>query len=123
MVIIKAHFDKLKEAVNKIQNLTRLLKSPNNVGKRAKYSRELSLSKQKVKFYLNKLSAVGQGNAIIVKYKESAPTYSYIVEAMFTNITEEDVKTILKCREELYGYTIEILEIKDHPTYVRNLGL
>lgn len=119
MVKLDSCIEKLNEAVRKVKDYGTLIQqTPINQRKR-NWNRELSYWKNKVSFYYEKLTSSGKGNIVKVIYIEEAPTYTQKLELVLVNLTKEEVKKLLKCREDLFNLKIKILEIQEYPTYIK----
>lgn len=119
MVKLDSYIEKLNEAVRKVKEYGTLIQqTPINQRKR-NWNRELSYWKNKVSFYYEKLTSSGKGNIVKVIYIEEAPTYTQKLELVLVNLTKEEVKKLLKCREDLFNLKIKILEIQEYPTYIK----
>lgn len=119
MVKLDSCIEKLNEAVIKVKEYGTLIQqTPINQRKR-NWNRELSYWKNKVSFYYGKLTSSGKGNIVKVIYIEEAPTYTQKLELVLVNLTKEEVKKLLKCREDLFNLKIKILEIQEYSTYIR----
>lgn len=119
MVKLDSCIEKLNEAVRKVKEYGTLIQqTPINQRKR-NWNRELSYWKNKVSFYYEKLTSSGKGNIVKVIYIEEAPTYTQKLELVLVNLTKEEVKKLLKCREDLFNLKIKILEIQEYPTYIK----
>lgn len=119
MVKLDSCIEKLNEAVIKVKEYGTLIQqTPINQRKR-NWNRELSYWKNKVSFYYEKLTSSGKGNIVKVIYTEEAPNYTQKLELVLVNLTKEEVKKLLKCREDLFNLKIKILEIQEYPTYIK----
>ena len=119
MVKLDSCIEKLNEAVRKVKDYGTLIQqTPINQRKR-NWNRELSYWKNKVSFYYEKLTSSGKGNIVKVIYIEEAPTYTQKLELVLVNLTKEEVKKLLKCREDLFNLKIKILEIQEYLTYIK----
>lgn len=119
MVKLDSCIEKLNEAVRKVKEYGTLIQqTPINQRKR-NWNRELSYWKNKVSFYYEKLTSSGKGNIVKVIYIEETPTYTQKLELVLVNLTKEEVKKLLKCREDLFNLKIKILEIQEYPTYIK----
>lgn len=119
MVKLDSYIEKLNEAVRKVKEYGTLIQqTPINQRKR-NWNRELSYWKNKVSFYYEKLTSSGKGNIVKVIYIEEAPTYTQKLELVLVNLTKEEVKKLIKCREDLFNLKIKILEIQEYPTYIK----
>lgn len=118
-MVLDSCIEKLNEAVRKVKEYGTLIQqTPINQRKR-NWNRELSYWKNKVSFYYEKLTSSGKGNIVKVIYIEEAPTYTQKLELVLVNLTKEEVKKLLKCREDLFNLKIKILEIQEYPTYIK----
>lgn len=73
--------------------------------------------KRKLKGLMDKLNQKLNGIILTVLYKVGDKTY----EQTFTNITQQEVVDILQIRAILENANIEILEIKEIPTQIREV--
>lgn len=119
MVKLDSCIEKLNEAVRKVKEYGTLIQQTTINQRKRNWNRELSYWKNKVSFYYEKLTSSGKGNIVKVIYIEEAPTYTQKLELVLVNLTKEEVKKLLKCREDLFNLKIKILEIQEYPTYIK----
>lgn len=82
----------------------------------------LQYLKRRLRDFMGRLNKKVNGTVTTVKFKiVNSQGDSTLYEQTFTNLTQQDISDILKIRSVLEGVEIEILEIKEIPTYVRIL--
>ena len=89
-------------------------------GKKGNWQRHklrMGYLKRKLKGLMDKLNQKLNGIILTVLYKVGDKTY----EQTFTNITQQEVVDILQIRAILENANIEILEIKEIPTQIREV--
>lgn len=82
-----------------------------------RYKLRMGYLKRKLKGLMDKLNQKLNGIILTVLYKVGDKTY----EQTFTNITQQEVVDILQIRAILENANIEILEIKEIPTQIREV--
>lgn len=119
-VNIKTLLSSLKMTVNDIQFTHYQMSVALSKGKKGDWqSHKLRMGylKRKLKGLMDKLNRKLNGIIITVTYKVGDKTY----EQTFTNITQQEVVDILQIRAILENANVEILEIKEIPTQIREV--
>ena len=116
--MVDKYADKLNSQVLIINKLKlKRLNPKNSYATNQRISREIVFAKAKLKDLLIRLSKVGQGNYITVRYDIVYPIgYTYSYYNSYVNVTESDIRELFRVQEMIYGYKINILEIKDIKT-------
>lgn len=119
-VNIRTLLSSLKMTVNDVQFTHYQMSVALSKGKKGDWQRHklrIGYLKRKLKGLMDKLNRKLNGIIITVTYKIGDKTY----EQTFTNITQQEVVDILQIRAILENANIEILEIKEIPTQIREV--
>ena len=119
-ISIRTLLSSLKMTVNDIQ-LTHYQKrvafEKGKKGDWQKYKLRISYLQRKLKGLMDKLNRKLNGIIITVTYQVGDKTY----EQTFTNLTQQEVVDILQIRAIMENASVEILEIKEIPTQIREV--
>lgn len=117
---IRTLLSSLKMTVNDIQ-LTHYQKrvafAKGKKGDWQKHKLRMGYLKRKLKGLMDKLNRKLNGVIITATYKVGDKTY----EQTFTNLTQQEVVDILQIRAIMEDANVEILEIKEIPTQIREV--
>lgn len=119
-VNIRTLLSSLKMTVNDVQFTHYQMSVALSKGKKGDWQRHklrMGYLKRKLKGLMDKLNRKLNGIIITVTYKIGDKTY----EQTFTNLTQQEVVDILQIRAILENANIEILEIKEIPTQIREV--
>lgn len=119
-VNIRTLLSSLKMTVNDIQFTHYQMSVALSKGKKGdcqKHKLRMGYLKRKLKGLMDKLNRKLNGVIITATYKVGDKTY----KQTFTNITQQEVVDILQIRAILENANVEILEIKEIPTQIREV--
>lgn len=119
-VNIRTLLSSLKMTVNDIQFTHYQMSVALSKGKKGdwqKHKLRMGYFKRKLKGLMDKLNRKLNGVIITATYKVGDKTY----KQTFTNITQQEVVDILQIRAILENANVEILEIKEIPTQIREV--
>lgn len=119
-VNIRILLSSLKMTVNDIQFTHYQMSVALSKGKKGdwqKHKLRMGYLKRKLKGLMDKLNRKLNGVIITATYKVGDKTY----KQTFTNITQQEVVDILQIRAILENANVEILEIKEIPTQIREV--
>ena len=119
-VSIRTLLSSLKMTVNDIQFTHYQMSVALSKGKKGdwqKHKLRMGYLKRKLKGLMDKLNRKLNGVIITATYKVGDKTY----KQTFTNITQQEVVDILQIRAILENANVEILEIKEIPTQIREV--
>lgn len=119
-VNIRTLLSSLKMTVNDIQFTHYQMSVALSKGKKGdwqKHKLRMGYLKRKLKGLMDKLNRKLNGVIITALYKVGDKTY----KQTFTNITQQEVVDILQIRAILENANVEILEIKEIPTQIREV--
>lgn len=119
-VNIRTLLSSIKITRNDIQFTQYQMRVALSKGKKGDWQRHklrMGYLKRKLKGLMDKLNQKLNGIILTVLYKVGDKTY----EQTFTNITQQEVVDILQIRAILENANIEILEIKEIPTQIREV--
>ncbi len=119
-VNIRTLLSSLKMTVNDIQFTHYQMNVALSKGKKGDWQRHnlrMGYLKRKLKGLMDKLNRKLNGVIITATYKVGDKTYNQT----FTNITQQEVVDILQIRAILENANVEILEIKEIPTQIREV--
>lgn len=117
---IRTLLSSLKMTVNDIQFTHYQMSVALSKGKKGDWQRHklrMGYLKRKLKGLMDKLNRKLNGVIITATYKVGDKTY----KQTFTNITQQEVVDILQIRAILENANVEILEIKEIPTQIREV--
>lgn len=117
---IRTLLSSLKMTVNDIQFTHYQMSVSLSKGKKGDWQRHklrMGYLKRKLKGLMDKLNRKLNGVIITATYKVGDKTY----KQTFTNITQQEVVDILQIRAILENANVEILEIKEIPTQIREV--
>ena len=117
---IRTLLSSLKMTVNDIQFTHYQKRVAFSKGKKGDWQRHklrLGYLKRKLKGLMDKLNRKLNGVIITATYKVGDKTY----EQTFTNLTQQEVVDILQIRAIMEDANVEILEIKEIPTQIREV--
>lgn len=119
-ISIRTLLSSLKRTVNDIQFTHYQKRVAFEKGKKGdwqKYKLRISYLQRKLKGLMDKLNRKLNGIIITVTYQVGDKTY----EQTFTNLTQQEVVDILRIRAIMENASVEILEIKEIPTQIREV--
>jgi hypothetical protein len=119
-ISIRTLLSSLKMTVNDIQFTHYQKRVAFEKGKKGdwqKYKLRISYLQRKLKGLMDKLNRKLNGIIITVTYQVGDKTY----EQTFTNLTQQEVVDILQIRAIMENASVEILEIKEIPTQIREV--
>lgn len=119
-ISIRTLLSSLKRTVNDIQFTHYQKRVAFEKGKKGdwqKYKLRISYLQRKLKGLMDKLNRKLNGIIITVTYQVGDKTY----EQTFTNLTQQEVVDILQIRAIMENASVEILEIKEIPTQIREV--
>lgn len=119
-ISIRTLLSSLKMTVNDIQFTHYQKRVAFEKGKKGdwqKYKLRISYLQRKLKGLMDKLNRKLNGIIITVTYQVGDKTY----EQTFTNLTQQEVVDILQIRAIMENANVEILEIKEIPTQIREV--
>ena len=119
-ISIRTLLSSLKMTVNDIQFTHYQKRVAFEKGKKGdwqKYKLRISYLQRKLKGLMDKLNRKLNGIIITVTYQVGDKTY----EQTFTNLTQQEVVDILQIRALMENASVEILEIKEIPTQIREV--
>lgn len=119
-ISIRTLLSSLKMTVNDIQFTHYQKRVAFEKGKKGdwqKYKLRISYLQRKLKGLMDKLNRKLNGIIITVTYRVGDKTY----EQTFTNLTQQEVVDILQIRAIMENASVEILEIKEIPTQIREV--
>lgn len=119
-ISIRTLLSSLKMTVNDIQFTHYQKRVAFEKGKKGdwqKYKLRISYLQRKLKGLMDKLNRKLNGIIITVTYQVGDKTY----EQTFTNLTQQEVVDILQIRSIMENASVEILEIKEIPTQIREV--
>ena len=119
-ISIRTLLSSLKRTVNDIQFTHYQKRVAFEKGKKGdwqKYKLRISYLQRKLKGLMDKLNRKLNGVIITVTYQVGDKTY----EQTFTNLTQQEVVDILQIRAIMENASVEILEIKEIPTQIREV--
>ena len=119
-ISIRTLLSSLKRTVNDIQFTHYQKRVAFEKGKKGdwqKYKLRIGYLQRKLKGLMDKLNRKLNGIIITVTYQVGDKTY----EQTFTNLTQQEVVDILQIRAIMENASVEILEIKEIPTQIREV--
>ena len=119
-ISIRTLLSSLKMTVNDIQFTHYQKRVAFEKGKKGdwqKYKLRISYLQRKLKGLMDKLNRKLNGIIITVTYQVGDKTY----EQTFTNLTQQEVVDVLQIRAIMENASVEILEIKEIPTQIREV--
>lgn len=119
-ISIRTLLSSLKMTVNDIQFThyqKRIAFEKGKKGDWQKYKLRIGYLQRKLKGLMDKLNRKLNGIIITVTYQVGDKTY----EQTFTNLTQQEVVDILQIRAIMENASVEILEIKEIPTQIREV--
>ena len=119
-ISIRTLLSSLKMTVNDIQFTHYQKRVAFEKGKKGdwqKYKLRIGYLQRKLKGLMDKLNRKLNGIIITVTYQVGDKTY----EQTFTNLTQQEVVDILQIRAIMENASVEILEIKEIPTQIREV--
>ena len=119
-ISIRTLLSSLKMTVNDIQfthSQKRVAFEKGKKGDWQKHKLRISYLQRKLKGLMDKLNRKLNGIIITVTYQVGDKTY----EQTFTNLTQQEVVDILQIRAIMENASVEILEIKEIPTQIREV--
>lgn len=119
-ISIRTLLSSLKMTINDIQFTHYQKRVAFEKGKKGdwqKYKLRISYLQRKLKGLMDKLNRKLNGIIITVTYQVGDKTY----EQTFTNLTQQEVVDILQIRAIMENASVEILEIKEIPTQIREV--
>lgn len=81
--------------------------------------------KRKLRSLIDVIKSKINGNLIILKFKivKVDGSSQHLFEMAFTNASVEEIKDLLSIQATMSGSQLEILEIKEIPTYIKEIPL
>lgn len=119
-ISIRTLLSSLKMTVNDIQFTHYQKRVAFEKGKKGdcqRYKLRIGYLQRKLKGLMDKLNRKLNGIIITVTYQVGDKTY----EQTFTNLTQQEVVDILQIRAIMENASVEILEIKEIPTQIREV--
>lgn len=95
-----------------------------NKGKKGDWQRHklrLGYLKRKLNGLMDRLTNKLKGTILTVTYQVATPVNTKTFEQTFTNLTQQEIVDIMQVRAIMEGVEINILEIKEIPTQIREV--
>ena len=90
-------------------------------GDRQRHKLRLDYLKRKLKGLMDRLTNKLKGTILTVTYQVATPINTKTFEQTFTNLTQQEIVDIMQVRAIMEGVEINILEIKEIPTQIREV--
>lgn len=123
-VNIRTLLSSIKVVRNDIQFTHYQMSIALNKGKKGDWQRHklrLDYLKRKLKGLMDRLTNKLKGTILTVTYQVSTPVNTKTFEQTFTNLTQQEVVDIMQVRAIMERVEINILEIKEIPTQIREV--
>lgn len=123
-VNIRTLLSSIKVVRNDIQFTHYQMSIALNKGKKCDWQRHklrLDYLKRKLKGLMDRLTNKLKGTILTVTYQVATPINTKTFEQTFTNLTRQEIVDIMQVRAIMEGVEINILEIKEIPTQIREV--
>lgn len=123
-VNIRTLLSSIKVVRNDIQFTHYQMNIALNSGKKGDWQRHklrLDYLKRKLKGLMDRLTNKLKGTILTVTYQVATPINTKTFIQTFTNLTQQEVIDIMQVRAIMEGVSINILEIKEIPTQIREV--
>ena len=123
-VNIRTLLSSIKVVRNDIQFTHYQMSIALNKGKNGDWQRHklrLDYLKRKLKGLMDRLTNKLKGTILTVTYQVATPVNTKTFEQTFTNLTQQEIVDIMQIRAIMEGVEINILEIKEIPTQIREV--
>lgn len=123
-VNIRTLLSSIKVVRNDIQFTHYQMSIALNKGKKGdwqRYNLRLDYLKRKLKGLMDRLTNKLKGTILTVTYQVATPVNTKTFEQTFTNLTQQEIVDIMQIRAIMEGVEINILEIKEIPTQIREV--
>lgn len=123
-VNIRTLLSSIKVVRNDIQFTHYQMSIALNEGKKGDWQRHklrLDYLKRKLKGLMDRLTNKLKGTILTVTYQVATPINTKTFEQTFTNLTQQEIVDIMQVRAIMEGVEINILEIKEIPTQIREV--
>jgi hypothetical protein len=125
-VNIRTLLSSIKVVRNDIQFTHYQMSIALNKGKKGDWQRHklrLDYLKRKLKGLMDRLTNKLKGTILTVTYQVATPVNTKTFEQTFTNLTQQEIVDIMQIRAIMEGVEINILEIKEIPTQIREITM
>lgn len=123
-VNIRTLLSSIKLVRNDIQFTHYQMRIALNKGKKGDWQRHklrLYFLKRKLKGLMDRLTNKLKGTILTVTYQVATPVNTKTFEQTFTNLTQQEIVDIIQIRAIMERVEINILEIKEIPTQIREV--
>ena len=123
-VNIRTLLSSIKVVRNDIQFTHYQMSIALNKGEKGDWQRHklrLDYLKRKLKGLMDRLTNKLKGTILTVTYQVATPVNTKTFEQTFTNLTQQEIVDIMQIRAIMEGVEINILEIKEIPTQIREV--
>lgn len=114
----------INQTLRELDYVSYLKKVALSKGKKGEYQSHRLKSnylKRKLKGLMDRLTNKLKGTILTVTYQVATPINTKTFEQTFTNLTQQEIVDIMQVRAIMEGVEINILEIKEIPTQIREV--
>ena len=114
----------INQTLRELDYVSYLKKVALSKGKKGEYQSHRLKSnylKRKLKGLMDRLTNKLKGTILTVTYQVATPVNTKTFEQTFTNLTQQEIVDIMQIRAIMEGVEINILEIKEIPTQIREV--